>query len=79
MRDLLEQAREKWPLIGETGFGVESTYLLQAISLVRSSEAPKCRRSDLLELSSDRFVEDWERVCQAASSALTMLRDEWGF
>ena len=78
LREMLDEAGERWPLLGETGFDVDATYLLQAISLLRSADAPKCRRSDLLELSAEGFAEDWERVCQAASSAMTMLRDECG-
>lgn len=78
LREMLNAAREHWPLLGPKGFDIDSTYLLQAISLLRSTDAPKCKRSDLLDPSPDGFAEDWERVCQAASAALAMLRDDCG-
>ncbi len=78
LRELHENARATWPQLGDEGFAVDSTYLLQAISLLRSEEAPKCRRSDLLQLEPEGFTEDWEMVCRAAAAALRMLRDECG-
>jgi hypothetical protein len=78
LRDLYEGAREKWPLLGHDGFDIDATYILQAISLLRSAEAPKCRPGDLLNLAPEGFAEDWERVCRAGSAALAMLRDECG-
>jgi hypothetical protein len=35
LRELLIQAREEYPLLGPEEFDVDSTYLLQAISLLR--------------------------------------------
>ena len=78
LRELYEEARRRWPVIGETGLDIESTYLLQAISLLAKKDAPKCKRGDLLELNPAGFSEDWERVCSAAAQAMTMLRDECG-
>jgi hypothetical protein len=78
LRDLYEGARDTWMLLGPDGLDIEATYLLQAISLVRSEDVPKCKRSDLLDLNPEGFAHDWERVCHAASVSLTMLRDECG-
>ena len=78
LREMLETARETWPLLGEREFDIEANYLLQAVSLLRSQDAPKCKRGDVLELDPAGFAEDWGRVCQAASSALTVLRDDCG-
>lgn len=78
LRELYEAARTRWPVLGETGLDIESSYLLQAISLLRSQDAPKCTRRDLLELEPANFESDWERVCTAAAQAITMLRDDCG-
>jgi hypothetical protein len=78
LREMLESARETYPLLSDQDFAIEANYLLQAISLLRSQDAPKCKRGDVLELSPENFAEDWARVCQAASSALTVLRDDCG-
>jgi len=43
LRELIEDARARWPVLGKSGLNIESTYLLQALSLLRSEEAPKCK------------------------------------
>ncbi len=78
LREMYADARGRWPVLGGSGLDVDSTYLLQAISLIRSEDAPKCKRSDLLQLEPHDFADDWERTCRAAAQALTMLRDECG-
>jgi hypothetical protein len=78
LREMLDHARATWPLLGGDEFDVESTYLLQAISLLRSEDAPKCKRGDLLQLEPEGFADDWKVTCEAASAALRMLRDDCG-
>jgi hypothetical protein len=75
LRDLYEQARSDYPLLGEDEFDIEPVFLLQAISLLRSGV---CKRGDLLKLNIAGFEEDWTRVCAAASAALGVLRSECG-
>jgi hypothetical protein len=75
LRQMFEDAIGEHPLIGPDEFDVEPTFLLQAVSLVRSG---LCKRGDLLVLQREGFEEDWERVCAAASSSLAMLRGDCG-
>jgi hypothetical protein len=75
LRALLERAREEFPLLGRDEFDVDSTFLLHAISLLRSGV---CKRGDLLTMEVDSFEEEWWRVVQAASAALSALRNECG-
>lgn len=75
LRRMLEDTVGEHPLIGSDEFDVEPTFLLQAVSLIRSG---LCKRGDLLRLEREEFEDDWERVCAAASSALAMLRGDCG-
>lgn len=75
LRALLDEARAEYPLLGEDEFGVEATFLLQAVSLLRTG---LCKRGDLLKLSPEGFEEDWRVVCRAASAALSVLKGECG-
>ena len=75
LRELLESAQDEYPLLGEDEFNVDATFLMQAVSLLRSGV---CKRGDLLKLSPDGFEEDWWNVCRGASAALTMLKGECG-
>ena len=75
LRELLESAQDEYPLLGEDEFNVDATFLMQAVSLLRSGV---CKRGDLLKLSPDGFEEDWWTVCRGASAALTMLKGECG-
>ena len=75
LRALLEEAREEYPLLGSDEFNVDATFLLQAISLLRSGV---CKRSDLLRLGADNFEDEWWKVVKAASAALAVLRTECG-
>lgn len=75
LRQMYEDAVDEHPLLGEDEFGVEPTYLLQAISLLRIGQ---CKKGDLLLLERAGFEDDWRRVCSAASSALSMLRGDCG-
>lgn len=75
LRELLKSARDEYPLLGSDEFDVEATFLMQAISLLRSGV---CKRGDLLKLSAEGFEEDWSKVCRGASAALSMLKGECG-
>jgi hypothetical protein len=75
LRELLQTARDDFPLLGKEEFEVEATFLLQAIALLRSGV---CKRGDLLQLSHEGFEEDWWNVCRGASAALSMLKGECG-
>ena len=75
LRALSQNAIEEFPLIGPDEFDVESTFLLQAVSLLRSG---LCKRGDLLVLQRDGFEADWRRVCRGASAALSVLRSDCG-
>lgn len=75
LRELLDTAREEFPLLGHEEFEVEATFLLQAIALLRSGV---CKRGDLLQLHHEGFEEDWWNVCRGASAALSMLKGECG-
>jgi hypothetical protein len=75
LRELLESAKDTYPLLGEDEFDVDATFLMQAISLLRSGV---CKRGDLLQLSPSGFEDDWWNVCRGASAALTMLKGECG-
>jgi hypothetical protein len=78
LRDMLREAREARPILGVDEFDVEATYLLQAVSLLRTQEAPRCKRGDLLQLVPEDFEQDWATVTAAAGAALTVLRDDCG-
>lgn len=75
LRHELEEAWSEWPLLGEDGFDVEATYLMQAVSLLRSG---LCKRGDLLKLERAGFEEDWREVCAAASAAPSVLKNDCG-
>lgn len=75
LRDMYEEARSDYPLLGGDEFDIEPVFLLQAIALLRSG---LCKRGDLLKLDVAGFEEDWNRVCGAASAALGVLRSECG-
>jgi hypothetical protein len=75
LREELASARDEYPLLGRDEFDVESTFLLQAVSLLRSGG---CKRGDLLAIDREDFETDWKRVCAGASEALVLLRSECG-
>lgn len=75
LRELLESARDEYPLLGDEEFNVDATFLMQAVSLLRTGG---CKRGDLLKLSPAGFEADWWTVCRGASAALTMLKGECG-
>lgn len=75
LRDVFEKTQESYPLLGPSEFDVEPTFLLQAVSLLRSGV---CKRGDLLNLERTGFEQDWERVCAGASEALGVLKGECG-
>jgi hypothetical protein len=75
LRELLESAQDEYPLLGGDEFNVDATFLMQAVSLLRTG---LCKRGDLLKLSPDGFEEAWWKVCQGASAALTMVKGECG-
>lgn len=75
LRQMYAVAQEDHPLLSEEEFNVEPTYLLQAIALLRTG---RCQRGDLLLLDADGFVDEWDRVCAAASTALSVLRGDCG-
>jgi hypothetical protein len=75
LREMYGQAQGEYPLLGPDEFDIEPVILLQAVSLLRSGQ---CRRGDLLALDVANFEQDWDRVCEAASTALGILRSECG-
>jgi hypothetical protein len=75
LRQMFQDAREDFPLLGDEEFDVDATALLQGIALTRSGV---CKRGDLLLLERANFESDWARICAAASTSLSILRTECG-
>ena len=75
LRDLWDEAIDKWPIIGE--YEVDPYYILQAISLV-SRQAPSCKRKDVLNLAASDINKWWNKVTEGFAVALKFLRDNCG-
>jgi hypothetical protein len=73
LRELWEQAQERYPVLDE--FGVEAYYVLQAIAL-RIGLKPQ--RGIVVSLDVPTLVEHWDASVRGVADGLTMLRDECG-
>jgi hypothetical protein len=73
LRALWDQARTDYPVIQD--FEVDPYYVLQSISLACRT-APSCKRTDVLNLSSDDINNWWHKVVQCLAYGIEILRDD---
>ena len=76
LRDLWDEARTEYPIIGE--FDVDPYYILQAIAIFTARAAPSCKRSDVLKMEVEQIQKGWAPVVRGVADMLQMLRDDCG-
>ena len=76
LRDLWDDARTEYPIIGE--FDIDPYYILQAIAIFTARAAPSCKRSDVLKMEVEQIQKGWEPVVRGVAGMLHMLRDDCG-
>ena len=76
LRDLWDDARTEYPIIGE--FDVDPYYILQAIAIFTARAAPSCKRSDVLKMEVEQIQSGWKCVVRGVADMLQMLRDDCG-
>ena len=71
--DLIEKSEEVEEELYSKGFGkIERSNLIQLVSLILAGE---CRKSTILNLKKDNFIEEWPQAMKALYAAVDHIRD----
>jgi len=80
LRELWHDALKKFPIIGEGGFDLDPTTVLQAVALRTPTKDGHvgCQRTDLLRLGAGDIREHWATAVSGFAAVLEMLQQECG-